>query len=146
MFVFAIETNGRTVAFTKEVDRVMLDLVLNGNRDEGQQLRTGMIYLSDKIGSRLWDGVSPFTARLATESEEMDYDITAAEHMDKEPDVRTDESILMFSLTNGNGENVLMIPPTLPQYDNEPAGSDGDSGKVARDGTVARNGTADRKP
>jgi hypothetical protein len=121
MFVFAIETCGKAVAFTKETDRVMLDGVLNGQRDEGPQLRDGLMYLRDKIGSAhcdVWDGVSPFTARLATESEELDYDTTAAEHlcqenawhMENEPDV-TDESILMFCFTNLNGENCLAIPP-----------------------------------
>jgi hypothetical protein len=39
MFVFAIETCGTTVAFTKETDRIMLDGILNGEREEGQQLR-----------------------------------------------------------------------------------------------------------
>lgn len=33
MFVFAIETDGKTVAFTKETDRTMLDGVLNGQRE-----------------------------------------------------------------------------------------------------------------
>jgi hypothetical protein len=113
MFVFAIETCGRTVAFTKEVDRIMLDGVLGGERQEGQQLRDGLIYLRDKIGSRLWDGVTPFTARLATDSEALDYDITASEYLEKEPGTGDDESLLMFSLENTKGENVLMIPPTL---------------------------------
>jgi hypothetical protein len=112
MFVFAIETGGRTVAFTKEADRVMLDGILNGQRDEGQHLLDGLSLMRDNIG-RLWDGKTPITARLATESEEMDYDVTVLEYMDKEPDVRSDESILMFSLTNVNGDNVLMIPPAM---------------------------------
>jgi hypothetical protein len=112
MFVFAIETCGRTVAFTKEVDRVMLDGILNGQRDEGQHLLDGLSLMRDSTGP-LWDGKAPITARLATDSETVDYDATAGEYMEKEPDVRTDESILMFSLTNGNGENVLMIPPAM---------------------------------
>jgi hypothetical protein len=112
MFVFAIETNGRTVAFTKETDRIMLEAFLSGDRDEGQHLLDGLSLMRDHKG-KLWDGKAPITARLATESEELDYDITAGEYMEKEPDVRTDESLLMFSLTNKNGENVLMIPPTL---------------------------------
>jgi hypothetical protein len=112
MFAFAIETCGRTVAFTKETDRIMLDGVLSGEREEGQHLLDGLSLMRDSIGP-LWDGKAPITARLATESEELDYDIMAAEYMEKEPDVRTDESILMFSLTNGNGDNVLMIPPAM---------------------------------
>jgi hypothetical protein len=113
MFVFAIETCGKTVGFTKETDRVMLDGVLNGHRDEGQQLRDGLMYLRNKIGSShcdVWDGVSPFTARLATESEALDYDITAAEHL---PEGSSDESLLMFSFTNLKGENCLVIPPAM---------------------------------
>jgi hypothetical protein len=106
MFVFAIETNGRTIAFTKEADRVMLDGALNELRD------SCLTYMRDNIGP-LWDGKAPITARLATASEELDYDITAAEYLEKEPDVRIDESILMYSLENTKGETVLMIPPTL---------------------------------
>jgi hypothetical protein len=112
MFVFAIETCGRTVAFTKETDRVMLNGILNGQRDEGQHLLDGLSLMRDSIG-RLWDGKTPITARLATESEEVDYDITAREYMEKETDVRSDESILMFNLTNGKGDNVLVIPPAM---------------------------------
>jgi hypothetical protein len=117
MFVFAIETCGKTVAFTKETDRIMLDGVLNGEREEGQHLLDGLSLMRDSIGP-LWDGRAPITARLATESEEMDYDITAHEFMEKEPGVRTDESILMFSLTNGKGENVLVIPPAMARLPN----------------------------
>jgi hypothetical protein len=76
MFVFAIETCGKTVAFTKEMDRIMLDGILNGEREEGQQLR--MMTNPGNKNAR-WDGVSPFTARLATDSEEADYDIIACE-------------------------------------------------------------------
>jgi hypothetical protein len=112
MFVFAIETCGRTVAFTKETDRVMLDGILNGQRDEGQHLLDGLSLMRDSIGP-LWDGKAPITVRLATESEELDYDITAAEYLEKEPDVRTGESILMFQLQNTKGESVLMIPPAM---------------------------------
>jgi hypothetical protein len=67
MFVFAIETNGRTVALTKEVDRIMLDGFVNGEREEGQILRR------DILQPEYWDGKSPFTARLATPLEELDY-------------------------------------------------------------------------
>ena len=112
MFVFAIETCGRTVAFTKEVDRIMLEGFLSGERDEGQHLLDGLSLMRDHKG-KLWDGKAPITARLATASEELDYDMTAAEYMEKEPGVRTDESILMFSLVNTKGENVLMIPPAM---------------------------------
>jgi hypothetical protein len=108
MFVFAIETCGKTVAFTKEVDRIMLEGILNGQRDEGQQLRDGLVYLRDTVASRLWDGVAPFTARLATESEELDYDLTAAKHL---PDC-DGESLLMFCFKN-NRENFLVIPLAL---------------------------------
>ena len=109
MFVFAIETCGKTVAFTKEVDRVMHDGILNGDRQEGNDLCDYLL----RDNSGLWDGVSPFTARLATESEKLDYEITASEYLGKEPDVSADESILMFSLKNTKGKNVLMIPSTL---------------------------------
>jgi hypothetical protein len=64
MFVFAIETCGKTVAFTKEVDRIMLDGVLNGAREERQYLRHGLLSLRETIGTQVWDGISPFTARL----------------------------------------------------------------------------------
>ncbi len=117
MFVFAIETCGRTVAFTKETDRIMLEAFLSGDRDEGQHLLDGLSLMRDSIGP-LWDGKAPITARLATESEEMDYDITAQEYMEKEPDVRTDESILMFQLQNTKGESVLMIPPAMARMPN----------------------------
>jgi hypothetical protein len=65
MFVFAIETNGKTVAFTKETDRIMLDGILNGEREEGQQLRKTLLFMKSKT---VWDGVSPFTARLHGEA------------------------------------------------------------------------------
>ena len=117
MFVFAIETLGRTVAFTKETDRVMLEGILNGQRDEGQHLLDGLSLMRDSVGP-LWDGKAPITARLASESEEQDYAKTAGEYMEKEPDVRTDESILMFNLTNKNGESVLVIPPAMARMPN----------------------------
>jgi hypothetical protein len=69
MFVFAIETNGDTVAFTKEQDPIMLEGFLSGNRDEGKFFRDEMIKFER------WDGTSPFTARLATASEALDYEI-----------------------------------------------------------------------
>jgi hypothetical protein len=96
MFVFAIETCGKTVAFTKETDRIMLDGILNGCRDEGQQLR--IMTLNPKDKSALWDGVSPFIARLATASEEADYDIIADEEsMHEDPNgVVVDRGILFF--------------------------------------------------
>lgn len=97
MFVFAIETNGRTVAFTKETDRIMLEGVLGGDRDEGQQLREGLAYL------KAWDGASPFTARLATKSEELDYEITTEEYG------LYNELLLLTQ--NENNEGVLVIPP-----------------------------------
>jgi hypothetical protein len=109
MFVFAIETDGKTVAFTKETDRTMLDGVLNGQREH---LRDGLFYLRDKNGA-LRDGTSPFTARLATESEELDYNITAAEYRQKNQDVDADESVLIFHLVNLNGESVLVVPPSV---------------------------------
>jgi hypothetical protein len=97
MFVFAIETCGRTVAFTKETDRLMLEGILNGHAEEGQQLREGLAYL------KAWDGVSPFTARLATESEELDYGITTEEYG------LYNEVLLLTQ--NENNEGVLVIPP-----------------------------------
>jgi hypothetical protein len=90
----------------------MLDWILSGQRDEGQHLLDGLSLMRDTIGP-LWDGKAPITARLATESEALEYDITSGEYMEKEPDVRTDESILMFHLVNQKGESVLMTPPTL---------------------------------
>jgi hypothetical protein len=53
MFVFAIETCGKTVAFTKEQDRTMLDGLLSGDRDEGKHLLHGLSL------EQLWDGNSP---------------------------------------------------------------------------------------
>jgi hypothetical protein len=96
MFVFAIETNGKTVAFTKETDRVMLDGVLNGQRAEGQQLREGLLYIS-KTGASAWDGVSPFTARLADYSEEIEYDVTAGELN------MSGDSVLLFPVSERDG-------------------------------------------
>jgi len=69
MFVFAIETCGKTVAFTKETDRIMLDGILGGERGEGQQMHSMLARI------KTWDSVSPLTARLATESEELDCGI-----------------------------------------------------------------------
>jgi hypothetical protein len=103
MFVFAIETCGKTVAFTKEVDRIMLDGIL-------MRLPDDILYMRDNNGP-LWDGVSPFTARLASASEELDYEITAQEYRQKVRDVG--EEVFMWHLSNGNGENVLVVPPML---------------------------------
>jgi hypothetical protein len=69
MFVFAIETCGRTVALIQEDNRLMLDGFLNGEREEGRILRR------DIVQPIYWDGTSPFTARLATASEELDYSL-----------------------------------------------------------------------
>jgi hypothetical protein len=96
MFVFAIETCGKTVAFTKEVDRIMLDGILNGQRVEGQHLRDGLLLIS-KTGASAWDGVSPFTARLATNSEDIEYNITADELN------IGDESVLLFPVSERDG-------------------------------------------
>lgn len=68
MFIFAIETNGRTVAYTKEVDLIMLEGVLTGKTDEGQKLRDGLSLMCDSTGP-MWDGKAPLTPRLATASE-----------------------------------------------------------------------------
>jgi hypothetical protein len=84
MFVFAIETNGRTVAFTKETDIIMLAGILGGERDEGKQMRSWL----KTIGQ--WDRVFPVTARLATESEELDYGITT-----HEAGIIDDESVIV---------------------------------------------------
>jgi hypothetical protein len=67
MFVFAIETGGKTVALIQEDSRFMLEGFLTGEREEGQVLRR------DIPQPHYWDGQSPFTARLATSSEELDY-------------------------------------------------------------------------
>lgn len=111
MFVFAIETCGRTVAFTKETDRVMLNGILSGDRDEGRHLRNGLFFMPGSNWNR-WDGVSPFTARLATDSEELDYDITTSEYLQSDT-FDDNESILVFSLSNDRDENFLAIPPSL---------------------------------
>jgi hypothetical protein len=95
MFVFAIATNGKTVAFTKETDRSMLDGILSGDRDEGQQMRSMLA----RLGS--WDTAAPLTARLATESEELDYGITTR-------DIDNDESVVVYLI---NGE--MEIEPAL---------------------------------
>jgi hypothetical protein len=97
MFVFAIETNGRAVAFTTEQDRIMLDGVLGGERDEGQQMRSMLARL------KTWDGTSPLTTRLATESEELDYGI--ATH---EAGIIDDESVIAYLI---HGE--MEIEPAL---------------------------------
>jgi hypothetical protein len=67
MFVFAIETCGKTVALIQEDNRTMLEGFLNGEREDGQILRR------DIVQPIYWDGLSPFKARLATASEELDY-------------------------------------------------------------------------
>jgi hypothetical protein len=102
MFVFAIETQGKTVAFTKEQDRSMLGGILEGGRDEGQQMRSWL----KTIGQ--WDGVSQLTARLATDSEEIDYDITT-----HEADITDDESVIVYQLQNAKGEAVTAVMPDV---------------------------------
>ncbi len=107
MFVFAIETNGRTVAFTKVVDRVMLDGVLNGKSAEGEHLRDGAYYLQ-------WDRVSPFTARLATDSEDAEYHVTFPEDRKLKSEDFMEGGILSgFTIIDkGRHDSVLLIPPT----------------------------------
>jgi hypothetical protein len=102
MFVFAIETNGKTVAFTKETDRVMLNGVLNGDREEGQELRSVLSRTRDNTGA-LWNGVSPFTARLATDSEDLDYDDIATNADEN------GECLGYYFQTNGDGNTVLIM-------------------------------------
>jgi hypothetical protein len=68
MFVFAIETCGKTVALIQEDNRLMLDGFLTGEREEGMILRRDIM-------ESFWDGSSPFTARLATPAEELDYSL-----------------------------------------------------------------------
>jgi hypothetical protein len=75
MFVFAIETCGKTVAFTTETDRINLEGTLSGQREKGRGLR-------DKLVGKQWDGVSPFSARLATDSELADNDCHSACNID----------------------------------------------------------------
>src|ERR1700759_4899714 len=95
MFVFAIESQGKTVAFTTETDRAMLDGLTAGAREEGEQMRARLKVI------RLWDGASPLIARLATESEAIDYGITTRHIAD-------DESVVVYLV---NGE--MKIEPAL---------------------------------
>jgi hypothetical protein len=108
MFVLAIETCGRTVAYTKEVDRIMLDGILNGGRqEEALKLREGLLCL------RSWDGVSPLTARLATESEDLEFHKNVPEN---EPDA---ESFFTFPISmDGEGDvhNQLDTRPDCYAY------------------------------
>ncbi len=97
MFVFAIETNGKTVAFTTETDRAMLDGLTAGAREEGQQMRSMLARL------KTWNGVSPLTARLATESEELDYGIVTSD-----AGITNDESVIAYLI---HGE--MDIEPAL---------------------------------
>jgi hypothetical protein len=97
MFVFGIQTQGKIVAFTKEQDSTMLGALLEGARDEGQQMRSMLARL------KTWDGVSPLTARLATESEELDYGITT-----HEAGIEDDESAIAYLI---HGE--MEIEPAL---------------------------------
>jgi hypothetical protein len=78
MFVFAIETNGKTVAFVQEDNRYMLDGFLNGKRTEGRKAREFVRGVEEASGTQIWDGVSPFTARLATLQEEIQFDDEAS--------------------------------------------------------------------
>jgi hypothetical protein len=73
MFVFAIETNGKTVALVREENRYTLDGFLNGKRKDGRGLRELLLSIEEGGGTLIWDGVSPFTARLATSKEDSDY-------------------------------------------------------------------------
>lgn len=102
MFVFAIETNGKTVAFTKEQDRIMLEGILGGEREEGQQMRSMLARL------KTWDSVSPLSARLATESEELDYGIVT-----NEEGITDDESVIVYQIEAANGKIFLEIEPAL---------------------------------
>jgi hypothetical protein len=45
---------------------------------------------------------------LATESEELDYGISA-----HEAGITDDESLVMFSLQNAKGKSALVIPPAM---------------------------------
>jgi hypothetical protein len=108
MFVFAIETCGKTVAFTKETDRYMLDGILNGEREEGKRLRDRLLFLRAFTGQWGWDGVSPFTARLATISEESDYDLV---HQDPESVEEVSDRSILF-------DGSVFVPHRFyPQYD-----------------------------
>jgi hypothetical protein len=96
-FIFAIETCGRTVAFTKEIDRIMLEGILGGGREEeAKELRDGLSSLRDCHG-KLWDGVSPITARLATASEELDFNMSLPDD-EQQAGEASGESFLMFRL------------------------------------------------
>jgi len=73
MFVFAIETNGKTVALVREENRYTLDGFLNGKRKDGRELRELLLSVQEGGGTQIWDGSSPFTVRLATPEEDSDY-------------------------------------------------------------------------
>ena len=117
MFVFAIETCGRTVAFTKETDRIMLEAFLSGDRDEGQHLLDGLSLMRDSIGP-LWDGKAPITARLATRRKKWTTTLRLRNTWRRNRTFAPTESILMFQLQNTKGESVLMIPPAMARMPN----------------------------
>ena len=64
MFVFAIETCGKTVALIQEESRIMLDGFLNGEREEGQ-------YFREQMPESWWDGTSPFNRAAAIATKEL---------------------------------------------------------------------------
>jgi hypothetical protein len=64
--IYAIETQGRAVALTEKSD-----VITRLNTD--QYLRDTVIALRSDSGKPLWDGVSTFTARIATDTEAEDY-------------------------------------------------------------------------
>jgi len=64
--IYAIETQGRAVALTEKSD-----VITRLNTD--QYLRDTVIALRSDSGKPLWDGVSTFSARLATDAESEHY-------------------------------------------------------------------------
>ena len=64
--IYAIETQGRVVALTKRED-----IVKRLNTD--QYLRDTFVALRSDSGKPLWDGVSTFSARIASDTEAEGY-------------------------------------------------------------------------
>ncbi len=89
MFVFAIETCGKTVALVQEDNSLILEGFLTAKTKEGK-------CFINQIPEGSWDGSSPFTARLATSSEELDYGIMYYEKHGQSPDRPEGESVWFF--------------------------------------------------
>lgn len=66
MFVYAIETGGKTVALVGESASPLLTEMLHEEREAGK-------YFRQEIPSLMWDGLTPIYARLATSDEFRDF-------------------------------------------------------------------------